>query len=731
MKLKLKNKKLLKRILIINSGLTILIALSVYIFNISWNILDYKVTDWIYKKALVNNKGPKISSKIVYLNITDNTYDYFKTNYLNREFLAKIDNVLAELSPQAVFYDIIFPRSSRTKEDEHFAQSIENLGNVYLPAGFKLSSEKKKFRWMNGVYFDELKNDYLKKLKTSGTGMPYYASGCLPQNDLFAKVEHGSGHISVVHDADGIVRHFPLIIKIDSLYFPAVSLSLFLDYNEIPFDSVEINWGKYVKIPAVKNSYLDKGLIIPIDNTGSVFVPFQNFWLDNKIKMMEAQNLLKYINKPEYLNDLLEYFEGSFVLIGDISVGSSDLAQTTIDNNVPLVSIHSALLNGMLTNSFYSQWDNTSIALLILPLGFLLGFISIFKSNLPLYVSGVVLIMGALFFTYFQITGFILFPFFTVGAAIFLITLGMIVSLNVFISKDQAFIKGAFSKYVPPKVVDSLLEQPDLLKLGGEERELTILFSDIANFTTISEKMNSTDLVSLLNKYLTKMTDLILEQGGIIDKYIGDAILAEFGAPIPFENHPDAAVATALFMQKKLSELNINWAEQKYPAINSRIGINTGNVIIGNMGSDQVFDYTVIGDTVNLASRLESANKFYKTKIMISEFTYKKITKDKFQSRVLDVIKVKGKSKAVKVYEVYGFSGEKILEQEQNYFNAYEQAFDAYLLREFKDAKELFKKALSFRQADTACVEMLLRIEKLDLESLPEEWDGSIALKEK
>ena len=151
------------------------------------------------------------------------------------------------------------------------------------------------------------------------------------------------------------------------------------------------------------------------------------------------------------------------------------------------------------------------------------------------------------------------------------------------------------------------------------------------------------------------MSRIIIKKDGTIDKYIGDAILAEFGAPVMIDHHPDAAVASSILMQKKLKELNISWKEKGYPIIMNRIGINTGNVIIGNMGSDQVFDYTVIGDHVNLAARLESANKFYNTKILISEYTYKKIDNSLYHIRVLDVIKVKGKEKAVKVYEVVGF----------------------------------------------------------------------------
>ena len=174
---------------------------------------------------------------------------------------------------------------------------------------------------------------------------------------------------------------------------------------------------------------------------------------------------------------------------------------------------------------------------------------------------------------------------------------------------------------MPEKVVDTLLGSPEMLKLGGEERVMSVLFSDLAGFTTLSEKMTPTQLVHLLNHYLTEMTDIVLAEGGIIDKYEGDAIMAEFGAPLPLPDHADRAVRTGLKMQRRLKELREIWKGQGLPELRCRVGINTGAMIVGNMGSNQVFDYTVIGDSVNLASRLEGANKRYNTYLMISEFT--------------------------------------------------------------------------------------------------------------
>ncbi|RPI70989.1 MAG: adenylate/guanylate cyclase domain-containing protein, partial [Ignavibacteriales bacterium] len=642
-----------------------------------------------------------------------------------------LNMALYPLNPEGIFYDIIFPRSSNDSHDNAFASSLEELGNVSLPAGFQLQESATPFRWEDGFFFDLLKSEYLKKPEENGEAEPYYAAWSVTQKDEFAESALNSGHISVIRDEDGILRHFPLIIKVDSLYFPAISLSLFLDYSRVPFEKIKINWGDNLIIPALPESFLDEDVVIPIDNHGNVFIPYYGFWSDGSSKMMEVQNLIKYSNQPEYLDDLLDIYEGSFVFISDISVGTSDLGQTTIEENVPLVTVHAALMNGMLNNQFYDKWKNFPLALIIFFSGVILILTALPRTNLIFYAMAILLISAIIYFGYLQLLNFNLFPSFSVSVSLFTIFIGMIVSIQVITAKDRAFIKNAFARYVPDKVVENLIENPELLKLGGEERELTILFTDIADFTSFSETMSPSGLVSLLNEYLTEMSRIIITKEGTIDKYIGDAILAEFGAPIMIDKHADAAVESAILMQKKLIELNILWKDKGYPLISTRIGINTGNVIIGNMGSEQVFDYTAIGDPVNLSARLESANKFYKTNILISEYTYEKLNSSAFQIRPLDIIKVKGKEKSVKVYEVYGFASDTLSEEDLKYYDFYESGLNFYLQKKFSESKEYFNKALLLRQNDYPAGEFLKRIDKINSSSLDESWDGSVTYKEK
>jgi adenylate cyclase len=343
---------------------------------------------------------------------------------------------------------------------------------------------------------------------------------------------------------------------------------------------------------------------------------------DKGFEKMEAHALLKFFEDEDLRGNLTEFFEGNFVFVGDVSVGTSDLGQTPLEKDVPLIVLHTSMLNGLLTNTFYDKWSFRQVVGLICLIGILLGISAVPNYSWVLYTMGGVIFIGIIGLTWIQFIHFSLFPPVTVGGSFLFIFFGLVIGLEVAITKDQAFIKNAFSKYVPEKVVSELLLNPQLLHLGGEERIITVLFADLANFTTISEKMSPPDLVNLLNEYLTEMTDLVLAEGGIIDKYQGDAIMAEYGAPLPMPDHADMAVRTGLRIQNRLKVLRQMWGEKGLPEMQCRVGINTGPMIIGNMGSHRVFDYTVIGDAVNLASRLEGANKRYNTFLMISEFTY-------------------------------------------------------------------------------------------------------------
>jgi adenylate cyclase len=256
------------------------------------------------------------------------------------------------------------------------------------------------------------------------------------------------------------------------------------------------------------------------------------------------------------------------------------------------------------------------------------------------------------------------------------------------------------------------------------------MFSDVAGFTSISEKLTPHQLVLLLNEYLTAMTDIVIKHNGIIDKYEGDAIMAEFGVPVEYPNHPQAACTAALEMQAALRDLRKKWASEKRPQLRARIGINTGEVIVGNMGSQNVFDYTVMGDHVNLGARLESANKFYNTYVMISEFTHEHV-KDDFYTRPLDLIRVKGKEKPIEVFELISDRDVQLSSQYLEMLELYSKGIQSYRHQEWREAIDLFEYCLKLYPEDQPSKLYRRRCIDFRLNSPGKDWDGVFTMTEK
>jgi adenylate cyclase len=277
-------------------------------------------------------------------------------------------------------------------------------------------------------------------------------------------------------------------------------------------------------------------------------------------------------------------------------------------------------------------------------------------------------------------------------------------------------------------VVEQVSKNPDQLKLGGEEKELTVLFSDIRGFSSISEGLSAGELVRLLNQYFAAMTELVFRDGGMLDKYLGDGIMAVYGAPLAFPNHAYQACNTALRMLSRLEMLQTNWRAAGLPRIDIGIGINSGRMVVGNMGSEDYLEYTVIGDEVNLASRLEGANKEYATHIIISESTWEHV-KDRIATRELDIIQVKGKKRPTRIFEVLGFlplDGVELQKAQQ-----FEAGVHAYRERRWRDAIDSFHRSLALAPGDHPSQLYIRRCEEFLASPPPADWDGVYRMKTK
>jgi len=304
---------------------------------------------------------------------------------------------------------------------------------------------------------------------------------------------------------------------------------------------------------------------------------------------------------------------------------------------------------------------------------------------------------------------------------IVLVYLGVTMHRFLAEERERERIRKTFESYVAPAVVQEMLKHPEQLRLGGERREISVLFTDIRGFTAMSENLDPEALVKLLHDFLNPMSNIIINQGGTIDKYMGDAIMALFGAPLIQADHPRLACRAALEMVATLEALNRTWVEQGRPLLKVGIGVNTGPVAVGNMGSDRLFDYTAIGDNVNLASRLEGLNKYYGTSILISDTTAKAL-ENGFILRDMDMVRVKGKAQGVRIHELLG-EGEPDPDLAR-YLELHHRALALYREKRFAESVDAFTETLKVRPGDETCQHYLTLAQKHHETPPAHDWEA-------
>jgi len=289
--------------------------------------------------------------------------------------------------------------------------------------------------------------------------------------------------------------------------------------------------------------------------------------------------------------------------------------------------------------------------------------------------------------------------------------------------RQRVMIKMMFSTYVSPSVVEELISNPEKLTLGGERKEMSVLFSDLDGFTALAESTPPEKLVGLLNEYLSEMTKVILKNNGTLDKFEGDLIMAFWGAPIPQSDHARRTCQAALQMQSRLGAMRYQWGVHNQPALFARIGINTGEMVVGNMGSAEKFNYTVIGDSVNIGSRLEGANKIYRTGIIISERTQQQVD-DEFLCRELDTLTVKGRMEPIRIFELLCRRDHEQTQAWEPFLKHYHEALSLFRERRWEEARKKFESALDLNPVDHAAQLYVDRTIHLEAHPPGENWNG-------
>ena len=625
-----------------------------------------------------------------------------------RDVMAEIVARLNELGASAVVFDMVFSQPDRLSpeslrkmlpkrpefeaaregllqipdNDELFAQTVDG---AYVVTGFAMTGRE------TTETAPAIKAGFAENGDRAAPYLPAYAGAMKVLSNIESKVA-GNGALNAIPESDGVYRRIPMFMTLNDKIYPSLvaeSLRVAQDASTFIIQAVgasgEEGFGETglvsFKVGAVK---------VPTDENGQIWVRFTG---DIPERYVPAWKLLDGSAPAEKL-------EGHIVLIGTSAAAMKDLRATPLDPAAAGVSLHAEALETILTGNFLNRPDFAHGLEVVA--SFLLGLLLIWL--LPkwgsvwcavLTFAAIVGVVAGAWYA-FDVYNWLLDPiYFSVVILVIYLTQSLLIFLAT--EAERARVRGAFGMYLSPALVEQLASDPEQLKLGGEMKDISIMFCDVRGFTSISELYDPEGLTQLINKFLTPMTQVIMDRMGTIDKYMGDCIMAFWNAPVDVPTHVAEACNSALTMFEKLEELNTELEQEavsnnkEFRPLKIGIGLNTGSCCVGNMGSNQRFDYSILGDDVNLCSRLEGQSKGYGVDIVISETT--KIAAPEFATIELDLIQVKGKTVPVRIFALIGNSEVQDSEWFKDMSAVHAELILEYRDQNWKKAKMLVSKA--------------------------------------
>jgi len=675
-----------------------------FIFHFLGLLESWELKSWDWRLHLFSNPNNASKNIVLFLVDQESLDIYEKQQGISWPWPRQIYSAVIEYcmrgGVKAIVFDLIFSEPSvwGVEDDRNFKEAMKRARNVFLPI-FLHQKEKEE----DSSHLALLEKFSLQRKNSSGKNFSIMESATLPL-DLFLDSVQGTGNVNLPPDQDGTYRRLPLFFSYKGLLLPSLAFAV------ASFIKEDLNIEE-----------------IPVDGLGRMILRFHG-----PTCTYECYSLASVINsfalleegKPAQIPP--EEFKDKIVIIGASAPGLYDLRTSPFSSVYPGAEIHATAIDNLLKGDYIRYSPPVLFIVISLALSLLVGigvsmmrriskiiFLGLFSLSLPAVFSSLALLIG--YWLEF------------IHPALAVLLSFMVTSmLNYSIEgKQRRFIKNAFRYYLSPQVIERIMNDPSLLRLGGEKREISSFFSDVAGFTSISEKLFPEELVNLLNDYLSQMTDIILSLEGTLDKYEGDAIIAFWNAPLDQADHALRACRAALKCQDILSELRPHYEKKYGQKIFMRIGINSGEAVVGNMGSKSRFDYTAMGDTVNLASRLEGACKQYGVSILVGENTFERV-KDEIICREVDLIRVVGKEKPVRIFELIG-ERNKVQASELERIEVFHRALFHFRKRDWEKAIELLSKI----EDDPLSRIYITRCERLKNAREDREWDGVWDLKEK
>ena len=699
--------------------IAMLIGKTGFIRNIERQTLDYRFVYFSIPEQADTN--------IVLVDIDNNSLEYFaekvgKQYPFPRSFYAQMNHLFTEVGTRSVMYDMLFYNPDLNRDETYaeetdgaFAASIRNHGKVVLGCEL-LADTANRTPSMGHFGFPMMEGAPGQTNAYRGAKIPI---------DTLLQATTALGVTNVQTDRDGVLRH----------------VQLFHEYQGKTYANLPVRgWlTETGAIPSWRNGTYQVGdRRIPVDDDGEYLINWYGAGGPDGVfryvpisAVIQTASALRYGGEPS-LNP--EMFRDKYVFLGASAAGLKDLKPTPFTgiSAYPGMEIWATVLSNLTQGDFVRVlpwWVNFLNTLLVSFLAFIiftrfqLRYSNLMMVGILGYVFGVAVLVWVMSRAWI---GMIV-P--TIGLVLSYIT---IATLSFVVEgRSKLEIRKVFSRYVHPDVIQNLLKDPELVEMGGDEIYATVLFSDIYNFTTFSEGKSAPDLVQYLNEYFDKLTSFVLDHNGLLDKYTGDGIMALFGAPVSRDDHAVLACQAAL-AHRDFSEQFQQTTEDLSPAatfhLNTRIGLNSGYIVAGNIGSERRTDYTAIGDDVNLAARLEGVNKIFKTKIIIGESTYNLVS-DKFICRELDMLRVKGKTEPVKIYELIDYQS-KASGYNLNLIYKYHEGLYEYRRGNWKDAIHIFGELANTRFSDSPSLTMYERSKILQKKKI-KDWDGIFTLHSK
>ena len=525
----------------------------------------------------------------------------------------------------------------------------------------------------------------------------------------------GTGTYNIEPDNDGAVRRQPLFISLNGRSYPSMDFQIVMDQLGINKDQVKVELGKFITLGDKMN--------IPIDKNGRMLITY-----------FGGFRKFRYISYVDVLTEQVpaEYFNNKTIIVGATAAGLMDLRVVPFSNGFPGPEIHANIIKTLMTGKFIKVYPWYFTLAILLVVGLITVLVSLkFK---PMTASAILLALVL----FYLVAANVIFAKYLIWVEV-VRPMTVILFTNMAIlgyrylteEKQKVWIKNMFQGYMSKDLVDKIMANPEMLLMGGDKKEVTVFFSDIKGFSSFSEKLGTPErLIALINEYLGAMSDVVLEYGGYISKYEGDAIMAFWGAPTDDPKHAETCIKCVWAMNQRLQILNADLAKRNMPNLFTRFGLNTGLVTVGNVGSEKKKSYTAMGDSINLGSRLEGANKEYGTAIMMSEFTYAKV-QGLYPVRELDMLRVVGKEQPVRVYELLGLSEADVSEKKKKAVEIYLKGLELYRSKQWDQAEAMFRQALEVDPDDGPSQAYIGRCEDFKVLPPPENWDGVFVMKTK